>query len=229
MNIRPTTSSTAVLQGPVVDTRTGTLTPTALKWFLAVQTAVNNGLTSQGTFIGVLDANVTVGNRTEGIGTDLQNIDSDGVLLPNGIDFARAYLNKSTDHINDGMGNPLAGGKEAYSVLVASSPAAHQSLVYSGTAWEPAQVDYADLTGKPVLPATEGPTANKWLNSYDAVTGAFTESQPAFTDVSGQITTAQLPASGLSVTITTAKLTGGGTNGSMTFTNGILTAQTPAT
>lgn len=34
---------------------------------------------------------------------------------------------------------------------------------------------------------------------------------------------------GLSVTITTAKLTGGGANGSMTFTNGILTAQTAAT
>ena len=35
--------------------------------------------------------------------------------------------------------------------------------------------------------------------------------------------------SGLTVTITTAALTGGGSNGSMTFTNGILTAQTPAT
>jgi hypothetical protein len=35
--------------------------------------------------------------------------------------------------------------------------------------------------------------------------------------------------SGLSVTITTAKLTALGANGSMTFVNGILTAQTPAT
>ena len=34
---------------------------------------------------------------------------------------------------------------------------------------------------------------------------------------------------GLSVTITTAKLTTTGANGSMTFTNGMLTAQTPAT
>jgi len=34
---------------------------------------------------------------------------------------------------------------------------------------------------------------------------------------------------GLTVVITTAKLTGGGSNGSMTFTNGILTAQTQAT
>ena len=36
-------------------------------------------------------------------------------------------------------------------------------------------------------------------------------------------------AAGLTVTITTAKLTTLGTNGSMTFTNGILTAQTQAT
>jgi len=35
--------------------------------------------------------------------------------------------------------------------------------------------------------------------------------------------------SGLSVTIATAKLTGAGSNGSMTFVNGILTAQTQAT
>ena len=35
--------------------------------------------------------------------------------------------------------------------------------------------------------------------------------------------------SGISVTITTAKLTVTGTNGSMTFTNGILTSQTQAT
>jgi hypothetical protein len=36
-------------------------------------------------------------------------------------------------------------------------------------------------------------------------------------------------AAGLTVTITTAKLTTGGVNGSMAFTNGILTAQTAAT
>ena len=38
-----------------------------------------------------------------------------------------------------------------------------------------------------------------------------------------------IPSGGLTVTITTAALTGVGTQGSMTFTNGILTAQTQAT
>lgn len=41
--------------------------------------------------------------------------------------------------------------------------------------------------------------------------------------------TTVLPSNGISTTITTAKLTVGGHNGSMTFTNGILTSQTPAT
>jgi len=46
----------------------------------------------------------------------------------------------------------------------------------------------------------------------------------------GSITgTIVLPSNGITHTITTAKLTPTGTNGSMTFTNGILTAQTQAT
>lgn len=37
------------------------------------------------------------------------------------------------------------------------------------------------------------------------------------------------PTAGVSVTIVTAPLTGGGAGGSMTFVDGVLTAQTPAT
>lgn len=46
---------------------------------------------------------------------------------------------------------------------------------------------------------------------------------------SAQATNVATIASGLNVSITTAKLTTGGTNGSMTFTKGILTAHTQAT
>ena len=45
----------------------------------------------------------------------------------------------------------------------------------------------------------------------------------------GSIAGTIIPTGGISVTITTSKLTTGGANGSMTFTNGILTAQTQAT
>jgi hypothetical protein len=80
-----------------------------------------------------------------------------------------------------------------------------------------------------IVPVTFSAVAHEWLNSYNAATGAWTAAQPAFTDISGQITSGQLPSSGLSVTITTAKLTTLGTNGSLTFTAGLLTAQVAAT
>jgi hypothetical protein len=36
-------------------------------------------------------------------------------------------------------------------------------------------------------------SASQWLNSFNPVTGAFTQTQPAFTDISGVATSAQLP------------------------------------
>lgn len=51
----------------------------------------------------------------------------------------------STDQITDGTGSPLAGGKKAYTVLVASTPALHDVLEWNGTDWVP--------TALPVPPA----------------------------------------------------------------------------
>jgi hypothetical protein len=65
----------------------------------------------------------------------------------------------------------------------------------------------------PVVPQTIAPVAGKYLTSYDATTGVFTENATA----------------GISVTITTAALTALGTQGSQTFVNGLLTAQVQAT
>jgi len=64
-----------------------------------------------------------------------------------------------------------------------------------------------------IVPETLAVVAGVYVTGYNATTGAWTVSSPA----------------GISATITTAKLTTGGTNGSMTFANGALTAQTPAT
>ncbi len=73
--------------------------------------------------------------------------------------------------------------------------------------------DYSDLTGTPTLPATIAPVAGEYLTGYDSTTGLFSASTTA----------------GIDATIVTAALTTLGTQGSMTFTKGILTAQTPAT
>jgi len=81
----------------------------------------------------------------------------------------------------------------------------------------------------PVVPLSFVAVTSEFLTAYNAATGAFSAAQPAFSDISGNLSTSQLPSAGISATITTAKLTTLGSNGSMTFTNGLLTAQTPAT
>ena len=109
----------------------------------------------------------------------------------------------------------------------------------------------------PIVPANAPTVAHQWLESYNSSTGIFTLSQPSFGDVSGIATVLQggtgtsspglvagtnisvtgawpnqniaASTTGLSVTIATAKLTSGGANGSATYVNGLLTAQTPAT
>jgi len=94
-------------------------------------------------------------------------------------------------------------------------------IIFDGTNWKTSAVL--------VIPQNTPAVATEFITAYNSATGAFTQAQPAFTDISGQITTSQLPASGISATITTAALTTLGTQGSMTFTNGILTAQVQAT
>lgn len=127
----------------------------------------------------------------------------------------------------------LYAGTTVFQVVPATiGPTAHEwinSYDSATGAFTLAQPDYSDLTGKPTLPSDATATPHRWVNSYTASTGAFTETQPDFTDVSGNLATTQLPTAGISATITTAALTSTGTQGSMTFTNGILTAQTPAT
>lgn len=104
-----------------------------------------------------------------------------------------------------------------YCVPPQNTPAvAHQFLTaFNSTsgAFSQAQPAYSDLTGTPQLPNTIAPVAGEYLTGYDATTGNFSQSTPP----------------GISVTIVTAQLTPTGTQGSMVFTNGILTSQVQAT
>ena len=94
-------------------------------------------------------------------------------------------------------------------------------------------------TGKFTSLQTTGTTIIQSLSGYLKGTSGTVSavSTIPYTDISGLSTVAHTGAysdltgtpTGLSVTITTAKLTTLGTNGSMTFTNGILTSQTQAT
>ena len=114
-------SSLVITRVPLVDSN-GMATWNALKIFQDWDTKLQNGLNQLGQITQSIPAATQVVGRTEGIGTTLQNIDATGKILAAGIDFARAYANKDTDHIADGTGSPLAGGKAAEIALVSSAP-----------------------------------------------------------------------------------------------------------
>lgn len=211
---------------PLVD-KDGNPTFVVNKTFRDWDVKLENGLSAIGDFIGNLDPTVQIVGKPGTVGTITSHIDSVGVMTGGGVDFAQPYLNKDTDHIADGTGNPLAGGKAAYLALVTNAPVANGLLEWDGGAWHWIQ-----------RPQTIGAVASNWVRSFDQATGLFTASQPAFTDVSGaataaqvpplssltgQITAGQLPAAGISGTAVLAKLTALGTNGSLAFANGQIT------
>lgn len=55
---------------------------------------------------------------------------------------------------------------------------------------------YGDLSGRPTLPATKTNVTHKWLNSYDATTGLFTQTQPDYGDLTGTPSLATVATTG---------------------------------
>jgi len=126
---------------------------------------------------------------------------------------------------NTGVTSVIAGtGISASSPTGAVTIANTGVLSFSGgtTGLTPSTSTIGAVTLAGTLNVANGGTGASTLTGYvyGNGTSAMTASTTIpYTAISG----------GLSVTITTAKLTTLGTNGSMTFTNGILTAQTAAT
>lgn len=140
----------------------GTATFPMIKWMQGIGRAINAAVDPDGSFDGNIGPDATINGRST-LAKIVQFIDADGVVTGPGIDFARAYANKDTDHINDGSGNPLAGGKVAYAALVASMPVAGQTIEYDGSHWLPVAI----AQSKAIVPS-------QFLQSYDAATGTFT-------------------------------------------------------
>ena len=82
-------------------------------------------------------------------------------------------------------------------------------VVFGGTNWT--------ATPLLVLAQTAGPTAHQWLSAYNATTGAFTLSQPAFTDISGSLAVGQLPSSVPQCSFGTGAPAGSSTEGFLYF------------
>ncbi len=105
--------------------------------------------------------------------------------------------------------------RDAYAWKALAPGTAADVLATGGTAANP----YWTPTGNVVGPAS---SVNGDVAVFSGTTGKLLAD-------GGALGTAAFIAAGINATITTAKLTSTGTNGSMTFTNGILSAQTPAT
>jgi hypothetical protein len=227
---------------PVIDETTGLLSREWFRWFNNVNNiigeglgviAVINGGTGQSTYTnGQLLIGNNAGNTlskntlTQGAGIGITNgpgsiaIANTGVLSI--IAGAGILVDQATGDVtvdNDGVLS-FSGGATGLTPTTATTG----DVVLAGTldvnnggtgqtSYTNGQLLIGNTTGNTLAKATLTAGANITIvNGPGTIT----------------ISAAAAP-SGVTATITTAKLTVAGANGSMTFTNGILTAQTPAT
>lgn len=83
------------------------------------------------------------------------------------------------------FGNNTSGSAAPAYLQLACADLSNAGAFCNGTA-------YGSLTGAPQLPITITSVSHQWLTSYSSVTGLFTQTQPAFTDISGNLATTQL-------------------------------------
>jgi hypothetical protein len=86
------------LNFPIVDPKTGQATVDFTRWLTQVISQLAN-LT--------LDGNLNAGTGQQidpaTLAKQIANLDSNGIVMPNGIDLSRSYVNKYLDYINDGV------------------------------------------------------------------------------------------------------------------------------
>jgi hypothetical protein len=138
--------SATLVNSPIVDPKTGRLNFAALKFFQNLGETVNNSFNQQGEIIAPLSTTTTIAGRGGTLGSILANLDNAGIVIAAGIDFARAYLNKTVDHIADGATHQLAGGAAAYAALIASAPGNGQVLEFNGANWVPVSLAAGGVT-----------------------------------------------------------------------------------
>jgi hypothetical protein len=197
---------------PVIDETTGLLSREWFRWFNNINNITGSGL----GVIAVINGGTGQSTYTNGqllIGNSTGNTLSKNTLTP-GAGIGVTNGPGSISIANTGVTSIIAGAGIGVSsatgnvTITNTAPIGVQSFSAGTTGLTP----NSPTTGNVVLAGT--------LAVANGGTGATTDS--------GARTNLGL-GGGLSVTITTAKLTLAGANGSMTFVNGILTAQTQAT
>lgn len=189
--------------GQLVDPKTGSATFSMLKWMQQVGQLLNKVFNSQGAIspdsIPFPTANALGGVTTAGPVTSQWINQIDGQGLPH-------LKQPSYSDLSGTLPNPSIANLGG---VHASNAQSHQ---------------WVTAIGPDGTPQTSQP-------GFIDISGVATAAQvPDLSDLNGQITQGQLPPTGLTVTVTTARLTPlTGLQGSMIFTNGILTGQVQAT
>jgi hypothetical protein len=194
---------------PLIDETTGLLSREWFRWFNNVNSIVGSGL----GVIAVINGGTGQSTYTNGqllIGNSTGNTLTKNTLTP-GAGIGVTNGPGSISIANTGVLSIVAGTGISASSATGNVTVANTGVT-SFSAGTTGLTPNSPTTGAVVLAGT--------LAVANGGTGATTDS--------GARTNLGL-GGGLSVTITTAKLTTLGANGSMTFVNGILTAQTQAT
>lgn len=191
----------AALQTPMVDPKTGTMTWTWLKQIQIWQQQLASGFDSGGNLISNIEPSVEIIGRAGTIGSILQNIDENGIVQPDGLIAASDTVQGAVILPSGAISNTLGS-----------------AAMEPSTAFDPAGAAAAAQTAAEARADAVAATAQSNAEAF---------SSNASNLSSGTVPFAQL--GGLTVVITTAALTVGGTQGSQTFTNGLLTAQVQAT
>jgi hypothetical protein len=195
-------SATTPNSGPIVDPKTGNATFAFMKWCQGIGTTINAAFTQQGA------------------------LSPDSIPFPTpaalGGVVTKGPIAKQWINAIDSTGTPQLSQPAFTDLSGTAAPNQVPPLNQLSGGVEPGQV--------PALSLLSGSVTATQVPLLSTLNGAVTASQvPALSALSGKITETQLPSAGLSVTVTTAALTVGGTQGSQTFTNGILTAEVAAT
>jgi hypothetical protein len=194
------TSSQTALQTPFLDAN-GRVSWTWLKLLQQWQKQLSAGFDQNGNLISSIAASVQIIGHDGSIGTILAHIDANGIVLSDGLPAATPDAQGAVKLAAGSVGNTLGSA-----------------------AMQPASA--FDAAGAAAAAQTAAET------HADAVSSQAQSNAEAFASNAANITSGILDTNrlgGLSAVITTAALTGGGSQGSMTFHNGLLVAQTQAT
>lgn len=194
-------ASSTALVGQFLDLKTGQLTRAAQYLLQQWQTQLAAGFDSNGNLISNLSDKAGIVGRTGTVAEFLQFLTAQGVIEPKGLPAATPISQGAVILPSGAVNNTL--GTASTASAGAFDPAGAAAVAQS------AAQDFASIAAE-----TAQTNAENFAKNASNIT-------------TGLILTSLLQ--GLTATVTTAQLTVGGANGSMTFTNGLLTAQVQST